>query len=293
MVKSLLFLFLFAAQVGLGLESQNTTTIEEGAPCTFFVPIPEPQALGPFQAYIGSLVIGRPLPWPYLLENFSLKENSIMLTGRCLVAGTFDIPLGVFAWEGKSFVLPLFHITATPRKLPVLGVSDLLLPFPDKVVGVSQANRKVQAAVSIEAQKRLFADVGIQKKVQEVFYVMVLAALTAPLWIYGLKRMRKRAPQSEEERPTIQERVRHIREKVKGGRRPWTELLALLNSLRGEEKPPLTSYELVQYYVAAKEVNLAKAATLIDQHSYRDGEEPTLLTVLQVLEQASSSQKGS
>lgn len=132
-----------------------------------------------------------------------------------------------------------------------------------------------------------FDTVRIQKELQILFYWLILLGMTIPIWSYLWKRVRRVAPIPTPVEPTIAERLQGIQSMIKEGKRPWTELLELLNCFKAKGKAPLTSYELVQYFIAAKEDTLSKAATLIDQHSYRVGGDAELLTVVQLLMQRS------
>lgn len=152
------------------LEPPLSLTVRAGEPSTICVEVPDPHAISPFRAYIASLSIGRPLPWPYLLEGFSLKGERIFLSGRFMATGTFEVPLGIFSWEDKTFELPVFRITTTAPTLPSIGVSDLLLPFPEMVLEPSYRNHELQTSLSSKRQCALLIP-SVSKRSCRYFFI--------------------------------------------------------------------------------------------------------------------------
>lgn len=254
-------LFCFLAQA-----EQPELVVQTGAPFTVSIPLPSLEARQPFKAYLASLSVNRPLPWPFLLEGVVVEGGLARLTGRMMESGVYTVPLGTFTWGQQTFDLPSFRITATVPNLPGVDIQDLMLPFPDSLVEPSQANQELQSALSSRVQQGSLLAVGWRDVAKNCFYIALLCCALLPL----VRRV-VRVPIAVASPPVVTPamRLRFIRAQVAEGKVPWSELLAFLNGVG--EGTPLTAFELKQYFSCRRENSLAQAAQLIEMYGYTKG----------------------
>jgi hypothetical protein len=253
------------------MTSELSPEIEEGRLFTVEKKISIPEVAYPtLKMYLRTLFFSRPLPWPYQVEKFDVRDEKILLQGRVLSPGKYVIPLGVFWWNGKSYVLPSFSCTSTPAYLPPLTVADLLLPFPEKALFPSahnvQAENELLTQNQVAGRRMLFwYDFWRHAFVMTCLFLVCLPC-SLQLWRWWRLKRNPEVTIPVVSPSTVFQEVKDLQRQRET---PWSKLVYVLNLVASVEMPSLTSYELEQRFTAAGESALAEAASCIENYSYR------------------------
>lgn len=220
--------------------------------------------------YVQGLLFSRPLPWPYHLEGFDVREGKVFLQGRLMSPGAYEIPLGVLWWGGRAYALPSFSRTSVPIQLPVLSVQDLLLPFPDKAMLPTPQNEKVESQLLMDNQERGMEFLTWKDFWRHVLIIVCLVLVCIPCAYQFFKWWRVNE-QPKETLPVITpavvfQEIKHLQQQ---GQTPWEKLVYVLNLVTSQEMPSLTSYELERRFAAAGQTGLAEASACIENYGYR------------------------
>jgi hypothetical protein len=231
-----------------------------------------PNAYPALQNYLTALIDSRPLPWPFYLEKASVADAAITVQGRTLRSGTYCLPLGVFVWKKKTYVLPSFTCTSTAIKLPLLSVNDMLLPFPEAALFQTSENRE-QLQVLLERNQALGYTVTVwQERLRHTLAIVGLLLICLPIVIqlWRWKSARRPSPQPIPI-STAAETLREVLSLRQEGQTPWQQLVFILN--KEASTFSLTTFELEQLFASLGRPTLAKAAAAIEEHGYRPDNE--------------------
>lgn len=257
----LMFQPLFSIEQTITINSEFTVTIplenlpQEARPALF--------------SYLDMIKVSRPLPEPYLLESYTIHNNTLELKGRFLQEGDQDLYLGTFVWGKVIFSFPHLSLSVKPSSLISLTPHNILLPFPQFSYTISQGN--------LIAQKELFqtstadADTLLhdQKKLYYSLLSIFLLTIMFPflrIFVKGNLFLQKQVKQEI----SIHDELERIRQQKTA---QWEALLILLRRI-SQEGPDITAYELERHFSQKGEPNLAHASSLIEQYGYRN--EPNL-----------------
>jgi hypothetical protein len=258
------FLFLFVSAIAFC----DTERIQEGALWTARVGVDVPQAAYPaLQNHLSTLIYSRPLPWPYYLESASVAHGTITVQGRMLRPGTYQLPLGVFLWNGTSYVLPSLTHTATPIKIPLLAASNMLLPFPNEALLPTHDNNKQQLALLQQNQTAGYSLLIWQERLRHTLAILGLLLTCSP-FVFQVWRWwsLKKPPVPQRSAPTIAESLQEVKALRREGQTPWQQLVFILN--RAASTSSLTTFELERRFSAEGSTALAQAATAIETQGY-------------------------
>lgn len=251
----------------------TTEQVQEGDLWTTTVKVDVPQGSYPaLQAYLSTLIYSRPLPWPYYLEKASLDNGTIAIQGRLLRPGTYALPLGVFVWQGTSYVLPSLSHTSSPIKIPLLSAGDMLLPFPSTALVQTTENMKQQQILLQQNQEEGYAVLAWQERLRHTLAILGLLLTCSPfafqLWRWWSLKKPSAPPKPI---PTIAEEFQEIKALDRQGQTPWQQLVLILN--RAASTTSLTTFELEQRFSSEGNPRLAKAAQSIETQGYRQDKE--------------------
>jgi hypothetical protein len=248
---------------GIEVEEGRLFTVEKR------VLLPE-EAYPALKVYIKTLFFSRPLPWPYHLEKFDVRDGKVVLHGRVLSPGTYEIPLGMLWWNGKAYSLPRFLCTGTSVHIPLLTVADLLLPFPEKALFPSPQNVLMEDTLLKQNQVEGVQVFDWRELWRHVFVIACLFLVCAPcalqIWRW---RQAKKKPEGDSFIVTPSMAFREVKDLQRRGEAPWSKLVYVLNLVGSAQMPSLTSYELEQHFAASGEKELAEASSCIENYGYR------------------------
>ena len=247
--------------------------VQEGALWAATIKVDVPQQSYPaLQAYLSTLIYSRPLPWPYYLENASVDNGSITVQGRLLRSGTYALPLGVFAWQGTSYILPSLSYTSNPIKVPLLSAGDMLLPFPSAALTQTTENMKQQQVLLQQNQEAGYAILAWQERLRHTLAILGLLLTCSPfafqLWRWWSL---KKVPVTLKPIPSIAQEFQEIKVLSRQGQTPWKQLVLIMN--RAASTSSLTTFELAQRFSSEGSARLSKAAECIETQSYRPDNE--------------------
>ncbi len=221
-----------------------------------------------FASYMNTLKAGSPLPFPYSIESYTLKDGIITIFGRCMTGGMYEIPLGIFCYADKLIFLPSWRVTVNQISPVVLRAKDLLYPYPKQLIAISTYNWRVQNSFDQQLFRDLSSCLKVRWRIQFVLGLGLLCIMIFPL-LYRAYHMycasAKPVPQSIKR--SLHEEFMLLSKRYALGDRSSTVLLRFLNIPCGSDEPQ-TSYELEEMYKQHGEAALARACSLIEEHGY-------------------------
>jgi hypothetical protein len=258
--------------------------VQEGDLWTAKVRVDVPQAAFPaLQAYLTTLIYSRPLPWPYYLEKASVANEIITVQGRLLRPGTYALPLGVFVWQGSSYILPSLSFTSNPIKIPLLSASDMLLPFPNVALVQTTETKKQQQELLQQNQEMGYTILLWQERLRHTLAILGLLLTCSPfafqLWRWWKLKKPSAPPKPV---PTIAEEFQEIKTLSREGQTPWEQLVLILN--RAASTTSLTTFELEQRFSSEGSPGLAKAAESIETQGYRPNNDQYFTQTVRLVE---------
>ena len=283
---AIFFGLFLASTMAFGGITDSSEHVPEGEPwtATMSVDLP-PAAYSSLQDYLTTLIYSRPLPWPYYLEKASVANGTVTVQGRILRPGTFQLPLGLFFWRSRPYVLPSLTYTSDPIKVPLLSACDLLLPFPNAALSITSENKKLQSALFQQNQEIGSFILFWQERLRHVFAILALVLVCLPIAVplFRWWGARKPAPLSIPA-PTIGETLQKVLALHRGGQTPWPQLVLILN--KAASTTSLTTFELEQRFASEGRDAFAKAAAAIEECAYRSDNEQYFNQAIHLVEEA-------
>ena len=264
---------LFASAVAFCDTPDTAERVQEGELWTATMRVDVPSAAYPaLQNYLSALIYSRPLPWPFYLEKTSVTDKTITVQGRMVRSGTYRLPLGVFIWQGRSYILPSVVYTSDPIKIPILSANDMLLPYPGAALFQTPSNKKQLLAFLQRNQELGYTILFWQEQLRHALAILGLLLICLPIVIqlWRWKKSRKGTPQPVSV-PTTAETLREVLSLRQEGQTSWQQLVFILN--REASTSSLTTFELEQLFTSLGRPTLAKAAAAIEEHGYRPDNE--------------------
>ena len=284
---SMAFLSSTEAQTGSAIGARDESVkVEEGQLFSVQKQVSVPPAAYPaVKLYLQSLVYSRPLPWPYYLEEYDVRDGQVTLRGRMLNAGVYEIPLGVMWWGGKQYVIPSFSPAVAQIVVPKLSAADLLLPFPEEALLPTPQNMQVEDELLAHNQARGLEALYWQGFWRHAFITTCFILVCVPCAFQLLRWWQvKRRLQPVIPVVTPGMVFREVKDLQQSGMVPWSKLVYVLNLVMSGEMPSLTSYELEQRFAAAGEDGLARACALIENYGYSAGGDEYFTQTAQLVE---------
>jgi hypothetical protein len=237
-----------------------------------------------FKLYMESLKVASPLPFPFTLEKYLLTNDSITISGRCLVGGMYEIPLGIFCYENDFLVLPSWRVTVNEIPPFVLRPKDLLFPYPEKMLLVSSYNTHLQSSLDEEMLMAFSSRLSCENFLWHTFLVSFFLLITAYpiLKIFFMFSAHRKAGQSSRIL-SPKERFFALQRAYNLGDISWTKLVHFLNEIISPTESK-TSYELEVACRDLNEKDLEKACEIIEEKGYIPGTEEEMRKVYTLLE---------
>jgi hypothetical protein len=273
-MKSLFIGILFACAVHiLGFSQEHARTVSTVVTAGELFELSAPLELPPevrisFDLYMDTLKTGAPLPFPYSIESYSLKDGVITIFGRCTTGGMYEIPLGIFCYAGQTFFLPSWHVTVNEIRPVVIRAKNLLYPYPKQYMAISDYNWRVQNSYDLQFFRDLSAFLTNKRHMQYILGLSLLCAMIVSLFYRAYQIYRashKSLPQDIKK--SLHEEFMALSKRYALGDRSSTSLLGFLNLPCGLGEPK-TSFELEEVYKQCGDMELARACSLIEEHGY-------------------------
>ena len=236
-----------------------------------------------FTLYMDTIKAASPLPYPFIVKDYWYKDGVLRVSTLCMAEGEYELLLGGFYFENRMIMLPSW--TVSVRAIPTINVSssDLLYPYPEKLLHVSSQNRKQSMYIMQLGLQKVEKFFAIKSLCSTLFTALFIFSLILPSVYFGGKIFLKKNTTSMPNIVSFEEQYKKFLRAQAEGAVSWENIMEFLHAYMakktGNTEAGLTSYELAAAFSTKDEPLLASMSKAIEEQAYKKHNEQSLDSV--------------